>query len=129
MVSEQTTQLWTLAKDANEYERMHNLFSGKLKSVLNDEKISSVLREKTAMALGSEELVFALHDPCDIRKPYSKKLDNLGRVRDLQGNMINGYSTLGTVCLTSECSKKTPCSSHKLQGVLAYRNKFEKSSK
>ena len=102
MVSAQTTQLWTLAKDTNEYERMHNLFSGKLKSVLNDEKISSALREKTAMALGSEELIFALHDPCDIRKPYSKKLDNIGRVRDLQGNMINGYSTFGTVCLSSD---------------------------
>jgi len=102
MVSAQTTQLWTLAEDANEYERMHNLFSGKLKSVLNDEKISSALREKTAISLGSEELVFALHDPCDIRKPYAKKLDNIGRVRDLDGNMINGYSTLGTVCLSSD---------------------------
>ena len=102
MVSSQTTQLWTLAEDANEYERMHNLFSGKLKSVLNDEKISSALREKTSVALGGEELVFALHDPCDIRKPYSKKLDSIGRVRDLQGNMINGYSTLGTVCLSSD---------------------------
>ena len=102
MVSTQTTQLWTLAEDANEYERMHNLFSGKLKSVLNDEKISSALREKTAISLGSEELVFALHDPCDIRKPYAKKLDNIGRVRDLDGNMINGYSTLGTVCLSSD---------------------------
>ena len=102
MVSTQTTQLWTLSEDANEYERMHNLFSGKLKSVLNDEKISSALREKTAISLGGEELVFALHDPCDIRKPYAKKLDNIGRVRDLDGNMINGYSTLGTVCLSSD---------------------------
>lgn len=105
MVSSQTTQLWTFAKDANEYERMHNLFSGRLKSVLNDEKISSALREKTASSLGGEELVFALHDPCDIRKPYSKKLDNIGRVRDLQGNMINGYSTLGTVCLSADGQK------------------------
>lgn len=101
MVSAQTTQLWTFAKDANEYERMHNLFSGKLKSVLNDEKIASALREKMALTLGGEDLVFALHDPCDIRKPYSKKLDKIGRVRDLDGNMINGYSTLGTVCLSS----------------------------
>ena len=105
MVSTQTTQLWTLSKDANEYERMHNLFSGKLKSVLNDEKISSALREKTAISLGNEELVFALHDPCDIRKPYAKKLDNIGRVRDLDGNMINGYSTLGTVCLSSDAGE------------------------
>lgn len=102
MVSAQTTQLWTLSKDANEYERMHNLFNGKLKSVLNDEKISSALREKTASSLGGDELVFALHDPCDIRKPYSKKLGNIGRVRDLAGDMINGYSTLGTVCLSSD---------------------------
>ena len=102
MVSAQTTQLWTFAKDANEYERMHNLFSGKLKSVLNDEKISSALREKMAISLGGEELVFALHDPCDIRKPYSKKLENIGRVRDLDGKMINGYSTLGSVCLSSD---------------------------
>ena len=105
MVSTQTTQLWTLSKDANEYERMHNLFSGKLKSVLNDEKISSALREKTAISLGNEEFVFALHDPCDIRKPYAKKLDNIGRVRDLDGNMINGYSTLGTVCLSSDAGE------------------------
>jgi hypothetical protein len=102
MVSSQTTQLWTLAEDANEYERMHNLFSGKLKSVLNDEKISSALREKTVTALSGEEFVFALHDPCDIRKPYAKKLENIGRVRDLDGNMINGYSTFGTVCLSSD---------------------------
>ena len=102
MVSEQSTQLWTLAKDANEYERMHNLFNGRLKSVLNDEKISSALREKTVNSLGGEELIFALHDPCDIRKPYAKKLENIGRVRDLEGNMINGYSTLGTVCLSAD---------------------------
>jgi hypothetical protein len=101
MVSAQTTQLWTFAKDANEYERMHNLLSGKLKSVLNDEKIAAALREKMALALGGEELVFALHDPCDIRKPYSKKLAQIGCVRDLEGHMINGYSTLGTVCLSS----------------------------
>jgi len=43
-----------------------------------------------------------LHDPCDIRKPYAKKLENIGRVRDLDGNMINGYSTFGTICLSSD---------------------------
>jgi len=102
MVSFQTTQLWTLSADANEYERMHNLFSGRLKSVLDDEKISSALREKTATSFSGEEFVLALHDPCDIRKPYAKKLENIGRVRDLDGNMINGYSTLGTVCLSPD---------------------------
>lgn len=101
MVSEQTTQLWTLAQNANEYEKMHNLFKGRLRSVLNDKKIASILREKTATSFNDEEFILALHDPCDIRKPYAEKLENIGRVRDLDGNMINGYSTLGTVCLSS----------------------------
>ena len=30
---------------------------------------------------------------------YSKKLENLGKVRDLNGNIINGYTTLGSVVL------------------------------
>ncbi|RLD03473.1 MAG: hypothetical protein DRI32_07295 [Chloroflexi bacterium] len=82
MISSQTTQLWTLAEGANEYKRMHNLFSGKLKSVLNDKKISSALGEKIALSLGGEEFVFALHNP-----PYATKLDNIGRVRDLGRNI------------------------------------------
>jgi len=105
MVSSQTTQLWTLAEDANEYERMHNLFSGRLKSILNNEKISSALRKKTATSFSGEEFILALHDPCDIRKPYAKKLENIGRVRDLDGNIINGYSTFGTVCLSSDAQE------------------------
>jgi len=109
MVSSQTTQLWSLAEDVNEYERMHNLFSGELKSVLDDEKITSVMREKTATSLIDGEFVLALHDPCDIRKAYAKKLENIGRVRDLEGNMINGYSTFGTVCLSSESQKLHLC--------------------
>lgn len=109
MVFSQTTQLWSLAEDANEYERMHNLLSGELKSVLDDEKITSVLREKTATSLIDGEFVLALHDPCDIRKAYAKKLENIGRVRDLDGNMINGYSTLGTVCLSSESQELHFC--------------------
>jgi hypothetical protein len=73
MVSSQTTQLWTFAKDANEYERMHNLFSGKLKSVLNDEKISSALREKMAISLAA----------CRRDKPIDDKISLAGTKKSL----------------------------------------------
>ena len=81
------------------------MFNGKLKSVLDDEKISVALREEMAIELGSSEVVYALHDPCDLRKRYSEKLENLGIVRDLEGKLIHGYSTFSTVCVSSDGEK------------------------
>ena len=101
MVANQTTQLWTISTDKREFERMRDLFNGRLKSVLDDEKISAALREEMAIELGNSEVVYALHDPCDIRKRYSEKLENLGIVRDLEGKLIHGYSSFNTVCVSS----------------------------
>lgn len=102
MISKQTIRLWTVAQDKKEFERFRNLFNGNLKSVIDEEKISTILRENTANALGTEERVFVLHDPCDIRKPHSQKLENIGKVRDLNGNIITGYSTFNTVCVSED---------------------------
>jgi hypothetical protein len=101
MVSNQTTRLWTISTDKQEFERMRNLFNGTLKSVLDDEKISVALRGEMVVELGSDEVVYALHDPSDIRKHYSEKLENLGIVRDLDGKLTHGYSTFATVCVSS----------------------------
>lgn len=109
MVANQTTQLWTIASDKQEFERTRDLFNGELKSVLDEEKISAALREEMATELGNSEVVYALHDPCDIRKRYSEKLENLGIVRDLDGKLIHGYSTFNTVCISSD-GKKTQLS-------------------
>ena len=79
---------------------MRGLFNGKLQSVLDEKKISEVLRQESVAGLGKEEVVIALHDPCDIRKEYSEKLENLGIVRDLDGNLVNGYNTFNTVCVS-----------------------------
>ena len=109
MVANQTTQLWTISTDKREFERMRDLFNGRLKSVLDDEKISTALREEMAIELGSSAIVYALHDPCDIRKRYSEKLENIGIVRDLEGKLIHGYSSFNTVCISSD-GKKTQLS-------------------
>ncbi len=81
---------------------MKTLFNGELQSVLDDQKISEVLRDVSVAELSDEDVVVALHDPCDIRKAYSEKLENLGIVRDLKGNFINGFNTFNTVCVNGD---------------------------
>lgn len=81
---------------------MRTLFDGSLQSVLDDQKIAETLRQMSVAGLGDEDVVIALHDPCDIRKEYSEKLENLGIVRDLDGNFINGYNTFNTVCVNGD---------------------------
>ena len=70
---------------------MKTLFDGSLQSVLDDQKISETLRQMSVDGLSNEDVVIALHDPCDIRKKYSEKLENLGIVRDLEGKLVTGY--------------------------------------
>jgi predicted RNA binding protein with dsRBD fold (UPF0201 family) len=102
IVSQQTIRLWTLANDKKEFERMKTLFDGTLQSVLDDQKISETLRQMSVEGLSDEDVVIALHDPCDIRKEYSEKLENLGIVRDLEGKLVNGYNTFNTVCVNGD---------------------------
>lgn len=102
IVSKQTIRLWTLAKDKKEFERMRTLFDGSLQSVLDDQKISETVRQMSVDGLSDEDVVIALHDPCDIRKEYAEKLENLGIVRDLDGKFINGYNTFNTVCANGD---------------------------
>ncbi len=75
------------------------MLDGSLKSVLNEEKTSEAILEHSVAALGDEARLIVLHDPCDIRKKYAEKLEKLGKVRDLDGNIINGYSTFDTVAV------------------------------
>ena len=59
---------------------MRTLFNGELQSVLDNQKISEVLRHISVEGLSDEDIVILLHDPCDIRKAYSEKLEGLGVV-------------------------------------------------
>ncbi len=73
------------------------MIDNSLKSVLDEKKISDALRVNIAQKLGDRVRVYAIGDHCDIRKEHSRKLENIGKVRDLKGNLTNGYNTLGTV--------------------------------
>ncbi len=64
-------------------------------SLINDSLIGEALNQ-----LSGEDEVYLIHDPSDIRKPHSEKTNNLGKVRDLNGKIINGFSTYNTVAIT-----------------------------
>jgi len=75
------------------------LIDGSLKSVLDEEKISKALIENSVEKLNGNTRLYIFSDHCEIRKPYSNKLENIGKVRDLGGHIINGFTTLGSVIL------------------------------
>jgi len=83
------------------------LIDGSLKSVLDDKKISKALIKNSVEKLKGNKRLYIFSDHSDIRKQYSKKLENLGKVRDLKGNIINGYTTLGSVTLDEKKKELT----------------------
>ena len=75
------------------------MINGKLKTVLDDKKISDALIKNSVEKVAGNKRVYILSDHSDIRKQYSTALENLGKVRDLNGNIINGNTVLGSVIL------------------------------
>ena len=100
IIEQRTVRLWPLAVDKAKYERIRNLVNGRLKSVLDDNKVSQALRERSISFLGNEEKLVLLHDPSEIRKPEATDMEHLGTVRDLDGQLVSGYTTFNTVAVT-----------------------------
>ena len=75
------------------------MIDGSLKSILDDKKIKKALIKNSVEKLKGNKRLYIISDHSDNRKPYSKKLENLGKVRDLNGNITNGYTTLGSIIL------------------------------
>jgi len=121
LLLEGSTKLFSGAKDNNEYKKMIRTLTGDNKSTdLEATKINDVLLEQACEKLSSAKKIDVIHDPCDIRKPHSMKAENLGKVRDLKGNIINGYSTHNAVALVPN-DKKVHLLSH-----VSYSNKDSK---
>ena len=121
LLLEGTTKLFSGAKDNNEYKKMIRTLTGDNKSSnLEASKINDVLLEQACEKLSSAKKIDVIHDPSDIRKPHSRKAENLGKVRDLKGNIINGYSTHNAVALVPG-DKKVHLLSH-----VSYSNKDPK---
>ena len=75
------------------------MLDGSLKEVLDDNKISEALRENSIEKLRGKERVYIISDHSDIRKKYSWKMENIGKVLDLGKKVINGFSTLASIAI------------------------------
>jgi hypothetical protein len=97
------TRLFTLSNDRNEYKKMVRTLSGEnSKSNMSPDVTNSTLLDFAKEKLRSEDAVTLIHDPSDIRKPYSTDLENIGYVRSLDNKIIRGYSTHNIIALPSK---------------------------
>jgi hypothetical protein len=97
------TRLFTLSKDRNEYKKMVRTLSGEnSKSNMSPDVTNNALMDFAKEKLSSEEAVTLIHDPSDIRKPYSTDLEDIGYVRSLDNKIIHGYSTHNIIALPSK---------------------------
>lgn len=67
---------------------------------LDEQLINDTLMENVLIKLSGQKEVYLLHDPSPIRKPHSSKTEHLGKVTDLKGRVINGYSTHNIIAIT-----------------------------
>ncbi|MDM8548275.1 hypothetical protein QUF61_17425, partial [Candidatus Venteria ishoeyi] len=66
------------------------MIDNSLKSVLDDEKISNALIKNSVKKLCNNSRLYIFSDHCDIRKPHASKQENQGKVRTLDGKIVNG---------------------------------------
>ena len=78
---------------------------------LDEELVNDALTAEAIQSLAQEANIYLIHDPSDIRKPYSTKAEKLGKVRDLKNNIINGYSSYNIIAITTN-SKSVHLISH-----------------
>ena len=94
MLTTADCRLYKMSGDRNEYRRIRRtLTSTTATTELEKEWINDELLLKLSEKLTDSNEIYLLHDPSDIRKPYANELENLGKVRSLQGKVINGFST------------------------------------
>jgi Transposase DDE domain len=91
--------IYSSASDKNEYDKLKGLVSGKQAHTLSQGIVLDCVRERTLSDLGSASEVYVLHDGCDIRKPDSSDLENLGEVLSLKKQVVRGYKTLNSVAV------------------------------
>jgi hypothetical protein len=99
MQTECTTQIWTLAEDAKEYERFRTMLDGSLKNSLDPDALTLSTLKTSLSEITFQQTLYVIHDGCNILKPSSSTEPNLCKVRDLAGQLVNGYLTFNTICV------------------------------
>jgi hypothetical protein len=98
-----------MSNDKAEFRKMRRLVSlDQAKNVIDDKQISNALIANGIMRLADKNELLILHDGSDIRKKYASQLESLGKVRDLDGHIINGYNSFNSVAVDLHGKLVTP---------------------
>lgn len=87
------------------------------KNILDSQDIKDALLANGITSLAGKDDLLLLHDVSDIRKEHSVMMENLGKVRDLKNNIINGFTSFNSVAVDTQGKSLT------LLGVQIYSNK------
>ena len=87
-----------------EFDRFKGLLNGEQVHQLSSKVVIDALRTQSVNRLLETQAnhLYLVHDPCDIRKPHSEKLEDLGTVRSLDGELIKGYRSMNTIAIEPE---------------------------
>lgn len=95
------------------------MIDNSLNTVLDDQKISEALIRHSVGKLSGNQRLYIFSDHSDIRKPHASKQSNQGKVRTLDGKIVNGYTTLNSVILNEHKKDLT------LSNISVFSNKDE----
>jgi len=73
------------------------MFNGKLKTIIDSKKLNISLLKNATPFFKDKDIVCNIHDGSPIRKPESKVLSGLGKVKSLNNKIVNGYDTFNSV--------------------------------
>ena len=100
-----------MSDDKAEFRKMRRLVgTDEAKNVIDDQQISDALIANGIMRLADKDELLVLHDGSDIRKKYARELESIGKVRDLDGHIINGYHSFNSVAVDLHGKLVTPVS-------------------
>ena len=99
VITEGNNCIYSMGKTEGQYKGQRRLLSSEAIEV---KEVNEFTSQRGSKNLEGHKVVFVPVDGSEIRKKYSKKLENLMRVRDLDGQLINGYRTINSIGVTED---------------------------
>jgi hypothetical protein len=102
IVQHQHVNIWTLSSNKAEFDRFKGLLDGSLLNSLQAASLNEVLLQQGKAVVAGKQSLVIVHDICDIRKKYSQSMEELSKVRDLDGNWIKGYRSFDSIAIDAD---------------------------
>lgn len=99
VITEGNNCIYSMGKTEGQYKGQRRLLSSE---AIELKGVNEFTSQRGSKNLEGQKVVFVPVDGSEIRKQYSKKLENLMRVRDLDGQLINGYRTINSIGVTED---------------------------